>query len=372
MNRKRLDKIKDSIQNTYDRYRKYQIRQKAKRSYKSFIRLYGEIERPDTAEYLKYWGRMSKHLDPTGYQIYYTLHGKKDIQMVPKEVYFSNIEPCLNDYTMSKMYRDKNNYERILKCKMFPHTYLRNMAGVYYDHDYKRINRQQVQDILKDLPKDRQKVLVKPSLTTGMRHKVRVIDFNKEKLTYEYLQEEYQQDFLIQEFVIQHEYFNDLGTTANIRMNTYRSVADNSIFIHDTRCGYNSGQGADRSQYGNDQVEIKRTGDLGEFSLNNKWQISRTAPNSGKQFSKMEPVPSYTALKKVATDIALLCPYHRRLGIDMIVDNNGNVVVYEVNFSLLGFNKSQYLIGGLFKEYTEEVIDYSIRNKESIHFPFTQ
>jgi len=371
MNRQSLDKIKASIQNTYDRYRVFQIRRSSKRNYTNFIKLYGAIQRPDTINYVKYWNRLSNFVDPTGFQIYYTLHGVEDIQFVPKEVYYAIIEPSLNDYTMTKAYRDKNNYERLFNKDVFPTAYLRNMAGVYYDENYKRISDPQVQIILKALPKNNEKVVVKPSLITGMRHNVRVIDFNEESLSLEYLQENYKHDFLIQKFIIQNDYFNDLGTTANIRINTYRSVSDNSIFIHDTRCGFHSGTGADQSRYNNDQVEIKKSGRLGSFSLNNRWVLTKTAPNRASQLSAMDPVPGFDELKRVATEIALKCPYHRRLGIDMIVDKNGKPVVYEVNFGLLGFNKSQYLIGGLFKEYTDEVIEYCNCNKSNIHFPFT-
>ena len=372
MNRQFLDRVKDSIQNAYDRYRVVQIRRITKSVYNNFIKLYGDIQRPDTNNYIEYWSRLSNFVDPTGYQIYYTLHGIEDIQMVPKEVYFAIIEPCLNDYTMLKAYKDKNNYERLFNPDVFPTAYLRNMAGVFYDQNYKRINDPQVRDILKELPKHGEKVVIKPSLITGMRHNVRVVNFNQEALSLEYLKENYRNDFLIQKFIIQNEYFNDLGTTANIRINTYRSVSDNSIFIHDTRCGYNSGTGADRSIYTNDQVEIKQSGRLGSFSLNNSWQISKTAPRSSAKFAEMEKIPSFDELKKVAIEIALQSPYHRRLGIDMIVDRKGKPIVYEVNFGLLGFNKSQYLIGGLFKEYTDEVIEYSLSNKHKIHFPFTQ
>jgi hypothetical protein len=273
---------------------------------------------------------------------------------------------------MSKAYKDKNNFERFFNKDLFPTTYMRNMDGIYYDRDYRILSDQQVRDILKALPRDMEKVMLKPSLASGMRTNVRVVDFSREILTLEYLNENYRHDFLIQQYIVQNEYFDQLGTMNNIRLDTYRSVSDNSIYIYDARSGFNSDTGSDRSKYSNDQVAINESGELGSFSLNGLGKVSSTIPNSTIPFSNMKPIPIFDELKKVATDIAFLCPYHRRLGMDMIVDKTGKVYIYEVNFSFLGVNKPQYLGGGLFKEHTEEVIEYCNRNKSKIHFlPFT-
>ena len=164
MNRTSHDKIKSYIQNAYDSYRVFQIKRDAKVGYKDFIKLWGKIKRPDPSNYIKFWNRLSSFVDPTGFQIYYTLHDVEDIQMVPTAVYYALIEPSLNDYTMSNAYKDKNNYERLLNKDVLPFTYLRNMNGVYYDRDYKILSTQQARDILKDLPKDNEKVMLKPVL----------------------------------------------------------------------------------------------------------------------------------------------------------------------------------------------------------------
>ncbi|MFC1549947.1 sugar-transfer associated ATP-grasp domain-containing protein [Candidatus Neomarinimicrobiota bacterium] len=372
MRRNSLDKIKNSIQFAYDRYRVFQIKRSAEMYYNRFLKSYGKIKRPDPTEYIKYWKRLSNFVDPTGFHIHYTLHGFKDIQMVPNAVYKAFIEPCLNDYTMSKVYQDKNSYDRLLNRDFLPKTYLRNMAGVYYDREYKLLNDQQVRDILKALPKKINKVILKPTLVTGGRNKVRFVDFNLEIITKEYLQENYHQNFIIEEFIEQNEYFDQLGTTCSMRFNTYRSVSDNSIFVHEMNCSFNSGIGPDRSQYINNTIAINESGKIGSISLTPLRQVCSATPDGTKSFSEMKPIPEFNELRKVAAITALSYPYHRRLGFDMIVDKKGKVYIFEVNVGRLGFNISQYLGGGLFKEYTEEVIKYCNNNKSKIHFPFTQ
>jgi len=368
MNRESLDKIKYSIQNGYNHYRTFQIKRSSKKGYKKIIKLFGEIKNPDPCNYIKYWNKLSSFVDPSGFQIYYKLHGIKDIQIVPNEVYYALIEPCLNDYTMLKAYKDKNNYERLFDRNLLPTTYLRNMAGVYYDREYQTLNDQQVRDILKALPNEKEKVMLKPSLITGMGNNVRAIDFKHKTITLDYLNEIYHHDFLIQEYIEQNEYFNQLGKENSIRLHTYRSVTDNSIFIHDAGIAIDSGLYGDETRY----CSINESGKLGSFSLNISWKQSKTLPNSTIPFSTMRTIPKFNELIKIATDIALHFPYHRRLGLDMIVDKIGRVYIYEVNVGLLGFAKSQYLGGGLFKEYTDEIIEYCNINKSKISFPFTQ
>ncbi|MFC1550400.1 sugar-transfer associated ATP-grasp domain-containing protein [Candidatus Neomarinimicrobiota bacterium] len=372
MNRQLLDNIKNSMQSAYNLYCTTQIRIESKRGYKNFIKSYSEIERPDPHEYIQYWRRLSQYVDPTGYQIHFTFTGKKDIQFVPKEVYYTQIEPCLNDYTMSKPYRDKNSYERFYNFDVFPVAILRNIDGVFYNRAYQVIKINQVKDILDRLPKNYQRVMLKPSILTGMRTNVRRIDLENESLSLEYLNTKYERNYLIQEFVEQAKQFNQFGKTVSIRMNTYRSVVDNKIFVHDRGMAFNNDQNPDREQTSSDNISIDEFGRLGSFALNKHWRISRTVPNTDIQFSDFGEIPYFKEMQKAASQIALASPYHRKIGMDMIVDKNGKVVVYEINYDRLGFEIIQYINGALFKEYTDEIIEYCKQRKSKIKFVFTR
>jgi hypothetical protein len=374
MNRIYKDRIKGLIQSTYDYYRIYQIKASERYYYGRFKQEYGEIKRPDPTEYFKFWNRLSSFVNPDAFHIYYTLHGIKDLQMVPNAVYKAYIEPSLNDYTMSKVYKDKNNYDRLLNREYLPNTILRNMAGVYYDGDYKSQSDQNVRDILTALTKKHEKVVLKPTIITGARNKVRFVNLSEETLTFEFLENEYRQNFIIQEFIEQHNWFNQLGTTCNMRFNTYRSVSDNAIFVHEMNCSFNSGVEPDRSQYTNYIVAVDNHGKVGSISITPDRQVINVTPDGNVKFSQIGKIPKFNEIKQILTKsaIRLRFPYHRRLGFDVVVDKNEKVFIIEVNVNRLGFNISQYLSGGLFKEYTDEVIEYCNANKSRIHFPFTE
>jgi hypothetical protein len=370
MNRQLLDTIKNAVQSAYNLYCKTHLRSICKKSYREFIEAYGEIKRPDPREYFDYWKRLSR-VDPTGYQIYYTLTGLKDKEFVSKEVYYTLIEPCINDYTMSKPYRDKNSYERFFKMDVFPTAVLRNINGVFYDREYSALTRKQVTDLLADLPKKYDKVFLKPSIFSGMRTNVKRIDLAHEQLSLDYLDSQYKRDYLIQEYVEQSGYFDQFGKFINVRISTYRSVSDNKIIPHDMGMSINNDPNPVRAKTASEVLAINTEGHLSSFALNKFWGISYTIPDTNIKFSDVEKIKYFEDMQKIATEIALASPYHRRLGLDMIVDKNEKVKVYDINYDRLGFEMSQYMNGAIFKGYTDEIIEYCKAHRSDIKFVFT-
>jgi glutathione synthase/RimK-type ligase-like ATP-grasp enzyme len=119
-------------------------------------------------------------------------------------------------------------------------------------------------------------------------------------------------------------------------------------------------------------VAVDNYGKVGSISITPDRQVINVTPDGNVKFSQIGKIPKFNEIKQILTKSAMRFPYHRRLGFDVVVDKNGKVFIIEVNVNRLGFNISQYLSGGLFKEYTDEVIEYSKENKSRIHFPFTE
>ncbi len=371
MNRKILDKTKLSIQKLYNWFRIFQNRKSAKIKYELFINGYGTLLKPNTSEYRQYWGQLSNKLNSTGYKIYYSLTGRTDIQIVPRELYYSVIEPGLNDYTMAKPWRDKNMFARRYRPDLFPKTILMNMKGTYYDDSYKILRDTVASSILKMLHKDFEKVIIKPTLFSGRGFNVRTINLQNEILSMEFFNEHYGCDFIIQEFIEQHDTLKAFGTIKMncVRFNTYRSVATEEIFIHDTVLYFNPPIPEERLIYGSNSIAIQGDGSLGSISLNSRGEISKTLPATKRLLSSLGKIPQMETLKLMAIEIAENTPYQRRLGLDMTVDETGRPYVIEVNNGSLG--TAQYLNGGLFKQYTDEVIEYCKSNKSKVNFNFT-
>jgi hypothetical protein len=336
-----------------------------------FIRGYGKINNPDTSNYLKYWKRLSNDVDPTAYKINHTITGENDIKYVPPDIYYSIIEPTLNDYTMSKAYKDKNSFDRLYGAELFPATILRNMQGAFYNKDYKILQRKQVVDILEDLNINYKKIIIKPSLITGRGLNVMTADLQHDKITLEFLQKHYGHDYLIQEFVEQHNFFSQFGIAKMncLRINTYRSVKTEEIIVHGMDIGINPQSPEEHRKYGINYVGVNNGGDVGPYSLNTRGNLSKKLHNSAVLFSEFDQVPEINSLKMATLEIASKTPYHRLLGFDVIIDSLNRTYIIEVNFDCLGI--PQYVNGAMFKEYTNEIIEYCIEQKSKANFVFT-
>ena len=73
--------------------------------------------------------------------------------------------------------------------------------------------------------------------------------------------------------------------------------------------------------------------------------------------------------KNTAKAIASSFLYHRLIGFDFCVDEDSKVILIEANLYDIGISH-QMLSGPLFREYTDEIIEYCARNKKTISFDF--
>jgi hypothetical protein len=154
-----------------------------------------------------------------------------------------------------------------------------------------------------------------------------------------------------------------------IRVNTYRSVTTEEIFVHDMVLYFNPPNPEERLVYGSNSVALKKDGSFGPISINIRGHFSRTLPASEKKLEMQDKIPKMDKLIKIAVEIAESTPYHRRLGMDMTIDESEHPYLIEINNGPLG--TAQMLNGALFKSYTDEVIEYCIRNKSKANFNFT-
>jgi hypothetical protein len=58
------------------------------------------------------------------------------------------------------------------------------------------------------------------------------------------------------------------------------------------------------------------------------------------------------------------------LGFDFCVDENANVRLFEVNNLYVGVINQQMSTGPLYREFTDEIIDYCLNNKNKRSFVF--
>jgi hypothetical protein len=309
-------------------------------------------------------------VNPKWYRIYASISGIEDHRYVPPDIYFAVIEPILNQRSMCRGYKDKNFYEHLISHNLVPHTYVRNMNGVFYDHAYKPISEKNIKSQITALLNGVDKVIVKPTLFTGGGRNLRLVDLRTEELSVDYLKEHHNKDFIVQEYVESAEYFRQFNPSSLncIRINAYRSVTTEEVYTDEILI-LMGGEGSvvSNTHAGGLYVDVKADGSLGKFAVDGKGIRHFTPHSVDRKFSEFGKVPKIDEFKKAASDVAYMYPYQRLLGFDMCLDKNGKVRVIEVNNMFTGIG-GQMLCGSLFKDYTNEVIQYC-KNQRLIYDP---
>ena len=74
--------------------------------------------------------------------------------------------------------------------------------------------------------------------------------------------------------------------------------------------------------------------------------------------SSLDYVPAMDGIRKLAKEIADSVYYGRLLALDFTVNSNGDPLLIDINCWRNGIHQYQMHNGGLFKEFTKEILDY--------------
>lgn len=162
-------------------------------------------------EYRRRWDGLILPANQKFYRLYSRLSGIKSINYVPEDIYRKVILSILNNTMLHKAYSDKNSYKKLYQIHdiNLPYTFIRNMHGTYYDHDYQPLMMND--NLLVSLLSHEKKIIIKPSLKSGGGKKIEIfkktgngfVNDRKIKLNLSYLNKNFTKDFLIQKYIKQ-------------------------------------------------------------------------------------------------------------------------------------------------------------------------
>ncbi|MCG8580260.1 MAG: hypothetical protein MI866_10100 [Bacteroidales bacterium] len=286
-----------------------------------------------------------------------------DYNVVPANVYYSYIEPSLNNITFVAGMEDKSLLDWIYK-QYTPKVLLRNIHGIFYVNG-NSVNDDQINvlNMLEQLPK----VVVKQSVESHGGRNIQVFEqkenqyYNKsgDSLTLDYLLSKFKSNFVIQAYVRQHPFFSQFNPSSlnTLRVMTYRSVADNQIKVLNVTLRVGApGSVVDNRKHGGYAVGVTPEGYLRPFGVNNKGGIVQEF--NGINLKGLERVVGIDEIKKVAVESAKVHYHARVLGFDMSYTDENEVKIIEVNTWDLGIDNIQQANGALFHRYTDEIIAY--------------
>ena len=328
-------------------------------------------------ENLNLWKVIDKSHNTKWLKVYSAINGIADYNYISEITYYKEVEPRLNNVSFAEAYSDKNFYPLILNSDLMPKTYLRCINGVMYDDNYNVLDFDNEEEIKKIA--NQNGIVVKSSIETGGGRGVDVILKDSEKLsqfkkfnTIGELKNVYGQSFIVQEYMCQHPFFSQFNSTSvnTVRLFTYRSVVDEQIHVIQAvlRIG-KKGSFVDNQASGGFCCGIDlQTAKLNSFAVNKygeKFESVNSTSLLGDYF-----VPKFDDLLSVSKEIAKSYRYHRLLGFDLTVTEKGILKVIEINNKNNEINFYQMNNGSLFREYTQEIIEYCKNHSKGIKIDF--
>lgn len=290
--------------------------------------------------------------DTLWHEMYYSINNDFDVRYIPINKVFQRVISRLNDETTMRAYADKNTYDIRFKEFNQPMTILKNRGGDFYI-DNKIVSEKEAIRLFGTLDN----VIIKPALETGQGHGVFCFHQKNLIVSPEQYLRSLGDNFIIQERVKQHAEIAKLNPSS---LNTFRIVTyrerDNVYILNVTLKIGHKGEVVDNGHAGGYFVGTNEDGTL------KKWVYSLN-PFSKKEMTESEikvdglPVPSFHKLKETVCELSLLLPYHRIVGWDMAIGENGNPLLVELNVNGFGVNIIQIPNGALLGKYTEKILN---------------
>lgn len=298
---------------------------------------------------------------------------------VSESIYYTQIEPILNNFQMQLAYADKNFYDLVFPQNVFPATVLRNINGSFYTNNYSPLNINTNEDlqtiILKYLG-----LIVKPAIESGggenvylFKHSGKEMIDNADKvLNLTFLQTHLKQNYVVQEVLSQHPDLRKFNNTSinTLRVLTWLSPVTGNVEI--LQCIFRvgaQGQYVDNSRSGGFAIGVQPDGLLNQFATN-KHGKHFTEVN-GISLLQQHKIPCFEEIKNKAKEISSKYFHFRLLGLDMSVDDSQTIRCIEINNSGNEINFFQLNNGPLFGEFTNEVINYCMDNKQRLYRNYT-
>jgi len=131
-----------------------------------------------------------------------TLNGLKKVEYISSELFFTGIEPALNNYQLTAAFTDKTAYENVFSKKHLPITVFKIVNGDFFDNTNTLVDTdlafQKIENFCGEL-------VLKPAIESGGGKNV-IIDSGSEIAKWLKKEELYKHEsFVLQEKIIQHD-----------------------------------------------------------------------------------------------------------------------------------------------------------------------
>jgi hypothetical protein len=325
-------------------------------------------------QYKNKWSRVSTNVPGLFLHLYPSFSGVDSGDYVPDNLFFTHVEPMLNNVEYSRSFADKNMYGLLVEKSILPEVLLRKMHGAWYDADYNMVAG--VNQVIRKIAGRYKKVIIKNAVSSQGGDNILLVQSDGEKLYSKnalvdknWLEKNFYDNFLVQAFVFQHPFYEKFNVSSlnTFRIYTYRSVSDDSVHVLQSmlRVG-GKGSVVDNISKGGKACGIDVDGTLNGTACDIKGhffdRVGEIDIRKGFKLFK------YKEVADKAKELARKQFYTRVIGFDFCVARNGEVKLIELNNYDVGVGILQMCNGPLFKEFTDEVIDYCQKQKKNFRY----
>jgi hypothetical protein len=307
-------------------------------------------------------------------EIYCHLGNKQSMDFLPLNIWFTTIDPAINDKQMAWGYAEKGNYRKLYGIDSEPLSFLRYLNGLSFDAIGNLIP--DPKSYFEQVLKKHEKILVKPVIDSWGGRNILVFEKNnlgkwnclndQVRLSFKHLVAWYQKNFVVQEYLDQHPFYKRFNPSSfnTIRIYVYRSPEDERVHILHTLLKVGrKGNVVDNISAGGLFFYLLPDGSF-LHGISKKLETLATVPDgSGMYLKNLPRAPGFEALKELASKIALNTPFHRLLAMDMNIDAEGKPRLIELNLSEAGSGVQLFGMT-FFGRFTDEVIEYCKSHKK--------
>lgn len=296
-----------------------------------------------------YYGQFGLKVDCRWHEYLYAVTGEFNVKNIPENLYHCCIEPLFT--RGSEDFEDKAYMERLLPNVKMPENYFQRMNGYYYDGKGRMISEN---EMLKNLSKLDEKVIIKPSVLTGGGRAVSLI--SGQNVDHRLL-ELYGKDFLIQRRILQHPQYSRFNESS---VNTEKIISflykgDVYILTSILRIGA-PGACTDTASGGRGYtIGIKENGQLNDVGFNILGEKFHKDA-AGKSFSSIQ-LESHQDICEIIKQAHAMLPKFGIISWDFAVDVDREPILIEYNLNYPDVLIYQMNNGPLFGNLTDEILD---------------
>ena len=154
--------------------------------YKKISGIYGRHKVPadffskkNLQAHLKRWESIKKiYLSTKWYKTYRFVSNIESLDYVPENIFYTMIQPRLNNQMFNLAYSDKNFYDKFYQSDAFPNTIIRNINGTWYNKKYEAI--QNIEETFYESIENHISIITKPTVDSSSGSNIQLFTKNEE------------------------------------------------------------------------------------------------------------------------------------------------------------------------------------------------